>query len=989
MRSNLALCIIAFFLALTTTIYAQMNPVSFDKVIPQEDLNQNYFISLFQDNKGYLWLGTYSALYRYNGYSVKTFVPTTDTSSISNPAVHAIFQDKDGIIWFGTEGGLNRYDPKTEKFLRIIANGSQNCLSHNHIKAICQDEEGILWIGTYGGGLDAYNLKTGRYKIFLNIPGDNTSLSANRVNSVYIDKRGELWVGTELGGLCHFNRIKQNFERYTSDNKNANSISDNIVNSLYEDSKGRFWIGTWRGGLNEFNRDTKQFTSRFNIFMNGEGLNIRAIAEDNKGNLWLGTLGQGLFCMNPQNFTYKSYRSALNEDNCISSDFIWTLLYDKSDILWIGTTGNGLNKLDEGRHQFPGYRINNSDKIPVTAMLEDRTGNLWLGSNNGIFTRFDRKKNSCERHILGKVSSDITSIVEDNTGNLWIGTSNDGLVKFNSKTGTSTLFKSFNQSQVSKSLSVTALFRDRKGNLWFSLYDNGLYKIDASRLNDNFSSQTICKEFKNNPKEFSTISSDIILAINEDSEGNIWLATDKFIDKLDEQRDKFEHYGGFAYSCIYQQIPGILWIGSYGSGITHFNINTGKLEYIDKSKGLTSNIVNGIVGDENGNIWISTVKGISKYNPSGNKIINFDRTDGLQGNQFLHNSCIKLSSGELAFGGTEGFNIFQPSLVKSGAENTPVVISDIKLFNKSIVLDSVKYREAIGSTAIEEASELKLNYKDKVISIEFASINFSSPEKQLFQYKLEGFDQDWVQTDAQNRFATYTNLDDGRYDFTVRTINTDGTINPESVHLKISIRPPFYKTILFKFLLLILLISLAVYLYRIRVHSLHEKYIKLQLTAEQELIKLKNERLDSELEFKNRELIAKTMNIIHKNEKIQEIRNQLSNVLPKVNGQVLNNFQSILKSINKEIEDDSNWDQFEFQFNQTHDNFLKRFKEAFPSLTYNDLKICAYMRMNLQNHEIAALLNISVRTVETNRYRIRKKISLDSPLTLTEYILRF
>jgi len=989
MHSGFTKWLFIVLLTIGFDLNAQMNQIGFDRVIHQEDLNQNYFLSLFQDSKGYLWLGTYSALYRYNGYSIKTFVPSTDSNSISNPAVHCIYQDMEGIIWFGTEGGLNKYDPKTGKFHRIISNNTSNGLSHNHIKSICQDGKGILWIGTYGGGLNSYNIKTGLFKVYYNIPGDSTSLPGNRVNIVFIDKRDELWIGTELGGLCHYNKMKNNFERYSSDSKILGSISDNIINTIFEDSKGRLWVGTWRGGLNLFNRDTKKVTSNFNINHNGSGLNIRSITEDSKGNLWLGTFGMGLFYLNPVDLSYKNYRSVINDDTSISSDFIWSLLNDKSDILWIGTSGNGLNKLDENRHQFPCFRLFNNIKIPVTAAYSDNKNNLWLGSNNGIFSKFDTKRNVIESFLKGKITGDITTIAEDKKGNLWIGTGNDGLVKFNPQNGSMKDYKEFNADQSGKSLSVTALFCDTKGNLWFSLYDNGLYEISDSQLNSKALSDYTFIEFRNNPKNYSTLSSNIVLAINEDKEGNIWLATDKFIDKLDGHTSKFEHYGGYTYSCIYSSGSGILWIGTYGRGFARFDINTGLLEYFDKSKGLIHDVVDGIIGDEGGNIWISTVKGISRYNPSNNRFINFDKTDGLQGNQFLHNSCCKMSSGELVFGGTEGFNIFNPMALKSSSENAHIIISDIKLFNKSISLDTNKYKEALGSTSIEEASAIELNYKDKVFSIEFEAFNFSSPEKQKFEHKLEGFDKDWVVTDAQNRFAAYTNLDDGIYDFSVRTINPDGTPNPEGTHLKISIKPPIYKTILFKFLISILFIVLVISLYRRRVLVLRDRYLRLQIAAEQELIKVRNEQLDSELEYKNRELISKTMNLIHKNEKIQEIRNHIFNILPEVKGQILNNLQSILKSINKEIEDDSNWDQFEFQFNQTHDNFLKRFKAAYPLLTYNDLKICAYMRMNLQNHEIAALLNISVRTVETNRYRIRKKISLDSPQNLTEFILRF
>jgi streptogramin lyase/DNA-binding CsgD family transcriptional regulator len=743
--------------------------------------------------------------------------------------------------------------------------------------------------------------------------------------------------------------------------------------------------------LDLFNRETQQFTSFFTSFHKDYGsevLTIRTIAEDRYGKLWLGTFGLGLIYFDPNDCSYKMFRSNEKVESSIGSDFIWTLFYDSSDILWIGTAGGGLYKYDENRHKFPVYRVMNDEKSPVSAIFEDSKKNFWLGSRKGCLVQMNRKLHSYKKILEGKLFTDITAITEDRNENIWIGTGDDGLVQYNLRNNAFHLFKQFNAA-MGTGFVITALFCDKKGNLWIAAYDKGLFMIDSHQLQASAFGNYNFIQYQNKPNDFSSLSSNIIWAINEDEAGNIWLATDKFMDKFNAQTGKFDHIGGYSYSCIYKDKPGILWVGTYGKGIAKLNLKDYKLEYFNSSRGLGHDIVNSITGDANGNLWIGTAKGISKFNTLNGSIQNYDKSDGLQGNLFLHNSCCSLDNGELAFGGTSGFNIFKPEEIKNTANDNTVIISDIKLFNKSLTLDSAKYLEAIGKCAIAEASELNLNFGDKVVTLEFAALNFSTPEKQKFLCKLEGFDKDWVIRDAQNRMATYTNLDDGHYVFKVKTLNPDGTINRKETQLQIYIHPPYYKSWWFRILAVLLTIGIVFYFIRKRIRYINGKYQKIQLKNEQELIRLKNEKLDSELSHKNSELNSRTLSLIHKNEKILEIKNQLMNTLPLANGQVLNGLQSLLRTIDKEMEDDSHWDQFEYHFNQTHDDFLKRFKEAYPVLTHNDLKLSAYMRMNLQNHQIAALMNISIRSVETNRYRIRRKIALDKPKSLAEYILRF
>jgi len=774
-------------------LYAQ---IKFEHLTVADGLSQSVVLCILQDSQGFMWFGTEDGLNKYDGYKFTVYKHDPDNSnSLADNYVWSIHEDESGTLWIGTSNGLDKFDLAHETFVHYQHDENDpNSLSHNEVRAIEEDHTGTLWIGTYGGGLNKFDRQTEKFVRYQHDENNPHSLSDNNIywdGGLYVDKQGSLWIGTEKGGLNKFDRNTDTFIHYQHDPKDPNSLSNIYVSQIYEDRAGTLWIATTEG-LNKFDRDTQTFMH----YLDDEVNNY--IYEDHAGMLWIGTDGNGLYQFNPKTETYVHYQYDASNPDSLNNNYINTIYQDKAGTLWIGTWGGGVNKIDEAK-KFKVYQhqANNPNSLSGNAVweiYEDSHGVLWIGTEGSGLNKFDRQTGkfvhyqSDEKNPNSLINNNIYTITEGPRDVLWIGTWG-GMDKFDTKTETFVHYQHDDNSLIDNN--INHIHKDSFGALWIGTWGHGLDRFDPK-------TETFV-HYQHDDKNPQSLSDKQVNVIYEDSLGVLWIGTVAGLDMFD--RETFVHYqhddnnpnslsSGQVYT-IYEDSRSILWVGTSGGGLNKFNRATATFShYREKDGGIPNDTVNHILEDDQANLWLSTNKGLSKFNPQTETFRNYDVSDGLQSNDFFFGSGCKTRSGELLFGGANGFNLFHPNEIKDNPFVPPVLITDFQIFNQPVSIGG----DSPLQQHISFSKELTLSYQDSVFSFEFVALNFTNPQKNQYAYKMEGVDKDWVYVDSSRRFATYTNLDAGEYVFKVKGSNNDGVWNEEGTSLKITITPPWWKT---------------------------------------------------------------------------------------------------------------------------------------------------------------------------------------------------
>jgi signal transduction histidine kinase/ligand-binding sensor domain-containing protein len=816
---------------------------------------------ILQDRKGFLWLATSEGLNKYDGYSFKVYKhDPDDPHSLGDNMIWAIYEGRAGLLWIGTDGGgLNRFDPQTERFTRYRHDPDDpHSLSHNVVQSIYEDRAGTLWVGTNGGGLNRFDPQTERFARYRHDPDDPYSLGSDTVWTIYEDRAGVLWIGTWGGGLNRFDPQTERFTRYQHNPDDPHSLSNNVVWAIYEDRAGRLWIGSNGGGLDRFDPETERFIHYQHDSEDPDSLSdniVQPIYEDRTGALWIGTNSGGLNRFDPETGQFIRYQHDPADPHSLSNDNVWTIYEDRAGLLWIGTWGGGLNKYDRKTERFrlyqhdPGDSYSLSDNI-VFSIYEDRAGLLWVGSSSGGLNKFDRETgqfvyyqhDSANPHSLSH--NNVLVVYEDRVGTLWAGTWGGGLNRFDP--GTEQFIRYQHDPDNPHSLSdnaVTSVYEDRAGRLWVGTYGGGLNKFD--RETEQF------VHYQHDPDAPYSLSHNTILSIYEDLAGQIWVGTwggglNRF-DPGTEQFIRYQHDPSDPYSLsddtvpsIYEDRAGTLWVGTYGGGLNKFDRGKETFTHYREKDGLPNDGIYGILEDEQGNLWLSTNKGLSKFNPGSENFKNYDVRDGLQGNEFNAGAYHKSKSGEMFFGGVNGFNTFYPEDIKDNPHIPPITLTDFQLFNKPVGIGG----DSPLQKAIGETEALTLSYRDYVFSFGFAALDYTAPEKNQYAYMMEGFDKEWVYVDAARRFAPYANLPAGEYTFRVRGANNDGVWNENGAAIKITVTAPFWQTWWFMGLMAVLVVGAVIGAFQLRLRAVEAQRRRLSEVEEAERRRLARELHD-------------------------------------------------------------------------------------------------------------------------------------------------
>ncbi|HVN48061.1 MAG TPA: two-component regulator propeller domain-containing protein [Bacteroidota bacterium] len=841
---------------------AQQPAISFEHLSSENGLSQNSVLCMSEDSKGFMWFGTYEGLNRYDGYEFKVYKSEIGNStSLSNNTVQCIYKDHSGVLWIGTEGGLDQFDSERDGFIHYRNDPQdQNSLSSNRIQWITEDTSGTLWIGTMGGGLNQFDRerkKIIRYRYDAKNPN---SINSDNISCVYIAKNGDPWMATHYG-IDRFDRLNKRFIHYRYDPHNPHSLSRNNAYRIFEDRFGCIWVGLWGGGLDRLDRNSGRFIHYNNRPDDPSSLSndvVRSIYEDHAGYLWIGTWGGGIDQFDRKTNRFVHHQANQNDPGSLSNNSVLSMYEDRLGILWVGTDFGGINKFDRSKIKFIHYQkepknfnsLNNNTVYSIAETNDHGKSLFWIGTQGGGLTKFDRAKNQFTHYQLDHRNPQsindnfIRTILTDRNGTVWIGTTTGGLNKFDSHKGTFTHY--VNDAQNPSSLSnndIFSLYEDRSGYLWIGTYGGGLNKFDPRSQN--------FIHYVPDPKNSYSISDSMVWSIYEDHAGVLWVGTEYGgLNQFDREKNKFIHYNadpenphGLSSNkilCIYEDKSGTLWLGTT-NGLNKFDRVNKKFTHYLEPDGLPSKAIQSILEDDHGNLWLGTQRGISKFNPRTNKFKNYKVSEGLQSSEFSVNACLKRQSGEMFFGGVNGFNTFFPDSIKDNPIVPSLVVENFRILNQTVPAGKKINGHTILEKSIIETKEIHLSYKENVFSFEFAALNLTSPEDNQYAYMMEGFDTSWNYIDARKRFATYTNIRNGEYVFRVKGSNNDGVWNEAGTSIRVIITPPFWETWWFYILCTVILSALIAGIYRYRIYRVRVNERRLQKKVDERTQELASE----------------------------------------------------------------------------------------------------------------------------------------------------
>ncbi len=835
--------IIIIFSGIFFNAFGQEHYFRFEHLSNEQGLSQNSISSIVQDNKGFIWIGTYDGLNRYDGHNIKLFRNDPNLPfSIADNYIKTIMVDEEGKIWVGTNSeGISVYFPQTNNFRTIRKDKfNPNGLSNNEINAIFIDSDKQIWVGTNDGlnllkkdqeEISAYEdneesfiaqqsgILTKVFQNFFHNASNPNTIAGNKISDIAQVDDISLAISTE-NGISIYNKTddkfsifwnkstqkifmnKNNYFYFASENNLYSAYFDgytlskpeiiipNIkVKDILADNEGVIWLATSEGIIS-LNAENKAVRKILNNPLDPSSLTVNDINTlffDRTQVLWVGTELGGLNKWDPGSTGIELYRKNPFSTNSISSNMIRSIYKDKQNILWIGTVDGGLNKWDLNTNKISRFLHNPKDKFSlphnhVRCIFEDDKNNLWIGTDGNGACIFDRKTEKfipIEIEGLEPENKRIWHIAQDHKKAIWLASFGGGLIEYDPITKKSKIYR--RKAEKSGSLTdnrITFVYEDNSRILWVGTFGGGLERWD--RYTQTF------KHNKYSRKDPKTISNDRIYTIFEDSKNTIWISTKAGLNKYLPEKNEFIRF--------------------------------------TEANGLPNNVIMGILEDAHRNLWLSTNNGIARFDLNDYSVVNYDMNDGLQSNEFLVGAYFKDLSGKMYFGGINGLNAFYPEKLQSNQYVPQIVILNLKINNKnaetivnSPLLQNITYTK-----------DITLNYEQNVFSIEFAAMHFSQPQKNKYMYMLYPFDKEWINTDANHRTATYTNIEPGEYIFRVIGSNSDGVWNEEGVSLVIKINPPVWQTWWFRTIVILSVLLGIFFWYWSRINRIKNQKKKLE-----------------------------------------------------------------------------------------------------------------------------------------------------------------
>lgn len=885
-------CFYALVIALNTL--GQSKNIEFDHYSTKDGLSNGYINTILQDSKGFIWIGTSNGLNRFDGISFKNYYfNIKDTTSIPGTGVTNITEDSEHNLWVMTVNGLCVYDRKKDNFSRktLVVDGRK--LSDRYLYTCLIDSKDYLWVS-------AANHKILRFKIFNNplkgiIDVEEYALDEDDVNEIYKnnifsiveDKDSKIWVASFSKKLFYLDRQQNKFNSQLINHKEVDKFS-NKRKGLFIDSGNDLFVTIEDKGLLDWDRKN----NKFNLYIpdgplaGPKGKVLFALAEDKDGLIWMGDRnyeGVSIFDKKTGKFTYcqsdpyNPYSLSTNKINCIYRD--------NAGLMWVGTI-IGINKYSTGKAKFTRYYSNSRlpDQLNINNTLcfaEGKNGTVWIGTDGGGLNKLDRKTGKFSYFVHDILNNNtlsgnaVISICEDHEGTLWLGTFYGGLAKME-KGKFKAFLPNLSDPYSISNRNIWYVLEDSKQNMWVATLNSGIELFD--RNTERF------YHFSHKANDSTSLCNNSINELYEDSKHNLYVTTNSGVSIVDLNAYDFstlpinikfrnlqyeENKNSLSSSnvyCVREDNEGNLWFGTMGSGIDQLDVKTGKFTNYSTNDGLPGNSITSILVDSDNNLWLATDKGLAMFNPKTKEIVVFDPKDGLQ-NMGLKSWAIKTKDGEMFFGGPDGFNSFYPERIKNNQNiNQPlVVITDLKIFNNSVEIGKKFHQRILLPHAISETRELVLTDSENFFTFEFVALDYTTPEKNHYAYKMEGFDNEWVQCGTK-REANYTNLDPGEYTFRIKASNNDGIWNENGTSIKVIILPPWWQTWWFRLLMGVAVIFMLTSIYYGRIRQFKKQKLLLEKLVAQKT---------SQLQRMNRVLVKQAEELNQTNTLLEERQGQI------------------------------------------------------------------------------------------------------------------
>ena len=860
------------FMAITSS-YGQ--DFKFRRLSVAEGLSQEQVNAIKQDSRGFIWFGTKDGLNRFDGYSFKVFEPhPDDPDQLLSGDITAITEAPNGDLWIGTDGGgLHYFDYQMERFDRILSEIGVQDARFTRVRDIYFDQEDQMWV-SYSNGLYRFDPETKKHAaILVDEEGDVGNIS------VAEDLDGNLWVTAIYAGL--YMKILEESEGGTYRMKDLEkgalfSMLDNAhdITGIHQFPGGPVLVGA-NNGLYRID-PVQGVAHRYTLETRYEY--IEDIAHHEGTKYWLATRA-GLVLYDINSETYEVYQNDVKDVSSISDNHTSIVEIDLEGNLWIGTNA-GLNVIPRSdkkiQHYFSGdpryFQGSQRTENSIRGLLTDSEGTFWACTYGAGVLRFDE---ALQMFVPAMQTIDkgagagytintglALSITEDQQRRLWVGTDGGWLTVVDKRTDEVVIYEPETGLGIEgiEGLTSRKVVFDDRGSAWVSTYRAGVFLVDTTTM-------MATRKFKPDSGK-DGLSSDDITALFKDQSGKIWIGHNTAgLDIFDWNTGSFQRLvsnTGDAFSissneitCIEQDRSGNIWVG------TKFGLNKIdpdlKVTRYTKTEGLVNNFICGILEDDDGNLWVSTLKGLSAFHPDSLVFRNFLIDHDLHMDSFYPNAYAKDEQGKLYFGGNRGLISFYPEEITKNDFVPAIRLTDFKVFNQSVAAKQEVDGEIVLDAMIGEADQVRLPSAYNVFTIEFASLSFVRSDHNQYQFKLEGFEDNWNPVSTDRR-ATYTNLSPGTYVFKVRGSNNDGLWNEESASLEVVIIPPWWNTTLFKSLVVaLMLIGMA-----------------MLIRSERRKIKNRQARLNTQLNEATRE-------IKNQNEDLQQQNEQLKSSIDETN----------------------------------------------------------------------------------------------------------